>query len=218
MTIATLLCPRCGHNNILNATHCAKCKIMLHNHSADKEETHEEFENNSHPTPLPWLLAGCGFAFIAALLFVGTNRNLPPVPSSVAFFQPVSEPPPEPINPAISTSVVAAPSAPGAVNRPQAEWLPVAEFRGDGASRSRPFIINSPHWRVRWQAKTTNAASNGTKSWFYAFIYRNDGKRLERITNTEAESSKTLRLEKSGTYYVDVNATQDWSLKIEEWR
>lgn len=217
MTIGTLLCPRCGHNNAHPSQHCAKCKLTMHLQPAETEDNRESDETYRHPTLLPWIMAGCGFAFIAALLFVSSNRSLPTTPNSFTFYQPSSEPLPEPEAPS-ATSIVVAPNAPAGINRPQSNWLPVADFSGDGASRSRLFVINSPHWRIRWQAQAHNVASDGTKTWFYAFIYRNDGKRMDLINNTQAEASNTLRLKNRGTYYIDVNATQNWSLKIEEWR
>ena len=227
MTIGTVLCPRCGQNNALNSTSCARCKITLHSPLHSQFETGEddyEDENYGRATPLPWIMAGFGFVFIAVLLFLNSNRSGAELPRSFAFFQPfsggASQPPPE-LSASSATTVVVAPRSPGNLNQPKTNWQPVAEFSGAGASRLQPFSITSSYWRVRWQAKTANSpanVSNGAKPWFYAFIYRNDGKRLERITNTETQGSNTLRLEKSGTYYVEVNATQEWSLKIEEWR
>lgn len=222
MTITTTRCPECGHPNLPSASRCLKCNTALHDDP--ESETALELAVLSH-SPLPWVVTGFGFlmAVMVGFMVMQNQQSATPAPRYYSSFAPPGEAPPPAEAEIVSETlpVMDVAPAPNQANDSQsAQWHTIADFSGSGTQRTQIFDVRASHWRIGWSTAGTTASrsARNTTAWFYGFLYRNDGKKIGHAVNGKNQDKGLLYMHGVGKFYMDVNATQQWTLKIEEWR
>jgi hypothetical protein len=80
----------------------------------------------------------------------------------------------------------------------------IATFSGSGGKNTRPFTSTGP-WEIQWDAKGEI---------FQLFLYTGSGKMIGIPANQQGSGKGTSFQPKAGKYYLQVNATGTWSVKI----
>jgi len=87
----------------------------------------------------------------------------------------------------------------------------IKEYSGTGAQTTRPFVINGP-WEIQWDAK-----DDGTGFIVFSIaLYDKNGNPIGLIANQTKPGKGSFYNPKKGTFYLSVNATSDWEIKIVE--
>lgn len=200
-------CLKCGYGNSEGVSKCVRCEAPV--------EVGSEEEERQFQSALPWVIGGFVFLVMIATLLMRQNSPAPASTISTRGFaiEPAGEPPPEEQLTVTPVSSAAAPAAPAPVGGAQPQWREVASEEGTGAKRTSPFPVNSRFWRIRWATRPAQDAN----AWTYAIIYRKNGDNVGMALNGRGESNGITRLQGRGTYYLEVNSTQNWTMNIEQW-
>jgi hypothetical protein len=135
----------------------------------------------------------------AALIFsvwYGTPRK--PSPSEVSGITPIAT------APITRAPIIKFPSAP-------TSWKPVASWQGS-ATLNTPLFTVGPNWRIRWD--TWPGEYGGT----FSIEVRSPQERssLGLAANVMGENHNTSYQYMTGTFYLEVGATQPWKIFVEE--
>lgn len=137
-------------------------------------------------------LAGCGIAaaiFVAVLFFiVTTGQKVRDFGGS-----------PKPAQPA--TQQEAQPEAP-----PQ--WGTVKEWSGSGIKTTETFTIRDRQWRIHWTGSDL----------IQIFVYTESGDMAGLAANVVNGGSDVSYQRGAGDYYLTINASGTWRVKVEETR
>jgi hypothetical protein len=80
----------------------------------------------------------------------------------------------------------------------------IATFSGSGGKNTRPFSVPAG-WEIQWDAKGDI---------FQLFLYEADGSIVGVPANQEGSGKGSSYQAKAGTYYLQVNALDEWIIKI----
>jgi len=87
----------------------------------------------------------------------------------------------------------------------------IKEYSGTGAQTTRPFVTNGP-WEIQWDAK-----DDGTGFIVFSIaLYDKNGNPIGLIANQTKPGKGSFYNPKKGTFYLGINATYDWEIKIVE--
>jgi hypothetical protein len=79
-----------------------------------------------------------------------------------------------------------------------------ASYSGSGAQNTRPFTVDGP-WEVHW---------NAAAGIFQIYLYNLRGELIDVAANQMGSGAGSSFQPKGGTYYLQVNATGNWKIKI----
>jgi hypothetical protein len=92
------------------------------------------------------------------------------------------------------------------------EWRVVQSWNGTGIKTTDPFQISVNTWRVNWQTEIVEQLGVGA---FQIQVF--EGGALRSIAaNTTKTDKGTTTLPGPGTYHLQINTLQKWSVKVEE--
>ncbi|MDI9934716.1 hypothetical protein QM806_04505 [Rhodococcus sp. IEGM 1351] len=108
--------------------------------------------------------------------------------------------------------VTAEPAAPATPNT----WVKVAELSGTTNKRGDVFKINSTKQRITYTVSDQHSP-------FVSVYLIPEGKSLERDGGfpevmMATTSGETLAYKSAGSYYLDVNGQDEWTVIVEEWK
>lgn len=99
------------------------------------------------------------------------------------------------------------------------EWEEVYRFKGNGMKKSPVFKLNGNEARIKYKYQSTDGVSMGM---FAAFVVdegldiMKDGGIPEVMTQSESEESETSIQKNAGNYYLNVNASGNWTVIVEQ--
>jgi hypothetical protein len=85
----------------------------------------------------------------------------------------------------------------------------IKEYSGSGAQTMRPFTVKTA-WEIQWDAK-----DDGTGIiLFQVYLYDADGNPVGIAANQTKPGKGSFYNPKKGTFYLTINTTSDWEIKI----
>lgn len=123
---------------------------------------------------------------------------------------------PSPFSPPLNTPIIA--SSTQSTQTAQADWQTIQTFTGNSTNnaqqKTKVFSVDS-NWRLTWNCK----GNHGIDDWLYVSIYNRDGSLYNagaQITCVDGKQVTGNADEpQSGTFYLSVNASTDWTVTIE---
>ena len=98
---------------------------------------------------------------------------------------------------------------------PQAEvspsWREVATWKGKATKRTDLFHVPAAEWRITWKTKTQPFAPG----FFSVTIYDANGEYIGLVANILEEDSDSSYMYGSGSFYLDINSTQNYTITVE---
>jgi len=82
-------------------------------------------------------------------------------------------------------------------------------YSGSGMQTTRPFTVKTA-WEMQWDIKA------GEFIVFQVYLYDKDGNTVGIVANQSKSGKGSSYNPKKGTFYLSVNATSDWEIKIVE--
>lgn len=90
----------------------------------------------------------------------------------------------------------------------EATWQEVKSWTGTGIKKTEPFTITGKQWRVTW---TNKGGYLGITTYKPGSNIPND-----ILANSTEATTDTSYVYKSGEFYLDVNSSGSWEIKVEE--
>lgn len=105
---------------------------------------------------------------------------------------------------------------PAATTAPkELQWVPVKKWSGSGIKKTETFDITGKQWRINWKNKEGQYGSGVLQ----IYVYRPGKDMMEDLAaNTMAVGGDTSYIYKSGTFYLNINASAAWEVEVEEQR
>ena len=88
------------------------------------------------------------------------------------------------------------------------EWRKIKEWQGNGIKTTEKFTVGS-EWAISW---TTKAGI------LQIYVYASDGELFNLAANTMIAGSDISYFHKAGTYYLEINALQPYTVQVSEPR
>lgn len=99
------------------------------------------------------------------------------------------------------------------------EWAEVYTFKGNGMKKSPVFTLNGNDARVKYKYRATDGVGIG----MFAIYVVDEGVDImkeggipEIMTQSENEESETSIQKAAGNYYLNINASGNWTVIVEE--
>jgi hypothetical protein len=100
-------------------------------------------------------------------------------------------------------------------------WQPVYTFKGNGMKKSPTFELTGGEARLKYKYNSDNGMGMGM---FAAYVV-DEGKDImkqggipEVMTSAENEESESSIQKSAGRYYLNINATGNWTVTVEEFK
>lgn len=104
------------------------------------------------------------------------------------------------------------PAAGGTISKKQPKWREVAVFKGKKNTKTKPFVIKGEEWKISWKAL------KGKGEMVVILYDKNDPEFTEIIVNADTEETDYEYMASPGEYYLQVNSTRPFEIKVEDFR
>ena len=94
---------------------------------------------------------------------------------------------------------------------PEASALVKLNWSGRGAKTTQKFAVSSNEWMVCWETEVNSQLGVGI---FQVYVYSESGNFVALAANTMYSDCNCSAVYGSGTFYLEVNATQPWNLWV----
>jgi hypothetical protein len=119
------------------------------------------------------------------------------------------------------TNPSAAANTKSATEKRKSQWTEVYTFKGNGVKKSPSFELKGGETRLKYKYKSNNGIGVGM---FAAYVVE-QGKDImkqggipEVMTSAESEESESSIQKSAGRYYLNINATGNWTVIVEEFK
>jgi len=87
-------------------------------------------------------------------------------------------------------------------------WLEVASWNGSSIKNTEQFTIKAPQWRISW-----NTTGDGI---FQIYVFNASGNLVSVAANVQGNNQDASMMYTKGTFYLQFNTTQSYSVKVEQ--
>jgi hypothetical protein len=112
----------------------------------------------------------------------------------------------------IASSKATATPSPSKPTQP-ASWHEVQTIKGQAIKQTETFTIKGDEWRISWDTKP---GKHGDMN-FQIYVYNASGGLENVAANVIGKDNESTIMRGSGSYYLQINSGQPYTIKVEDW-